>query len=265
MLEAKKTDVLCRHAFKTYQQGFTLVKLICEKDMGVSLYVLFQTIVICAYTSVTMSTNSGTITDKSHTTSGNGYKMSDESHKMSDNVYKMSYDSYKMAGDSYKTSSLEKSLNFLGLSPLYKLYNKCVGKEVSKSVQECLSTHVVILMDEMVHQKRIPLINGVQLVGREKSLGRSLSGEEHMLTADTLEASLPRNLETRQGILDSLILNKLFNIFETHRLEIELPNSRTIRGTCIQFSIHQRDLKIFKLWCCGLCRSKITYVTTRVS
>jgi hypothetical protein len=200
--------------------------------MGVRLYVLFQTIVICAYTNITVSANSETISDNSYTASHNGYKMSDDSDKMSDGSYKMSGDRYKMSDDSYKTSSLEKSLNFLGLSPLYKLYNKCVGKDASKSAEECLSTQVVILIDKMVHEERIPLTNGFQLVRKQKSLGRSLSGEEQELTAETLEASLPRKVDIRQGILDNLILHKLFNFFKTHSLEVELPTSRTIRGTC---------------------------------
>ena len=233
--------------------------------MGVRLYVLLQTFVLCAYTNVTMLANSETISDNSYTTSSTGYKMSDDSDKMSDNGYKMSDTSdkmsddsdkmsdngykmsdsgdkmsdngYKMLHESYKTSSLENNITFLGRSPLYRLYNNCVGKDAGKSVEECLSTQVVVLMDEMIHKERIPLLDGIQLVRKQESLGRSISGEEKVLKEEPLEASLQKDMDTRQGILYKLIRHKLFNFFKTYRLEIGLPSSRTLRGTCLLISI----------------------------
>jgi hypothetical protein len=81
----------------------------------------------------------------------------------------------------------------------------------------------------MVHQKRIPLIEGVVLVGKEKISGRSFS-EERILTEEILEASLPRNLEARQGILDKLMLENLSDFFKTHSLQVELHGGRAIKG-----------------------------------
>ena len=274
--------------------------------MGVRLYVLLQTFVLCACTNITVLANSETISDNSYTTSGNGYKMSDDSDKMSDNGYKMSDtsdkmsdnsykmsndsyktsgdnyemsdssykmsddrnkmsyngysmsdssdnmsdnsykmsedsyrmsdDTYKMSYDSYKTSSLENNMNFLGRSPLYRLYKNCVGKDAGNSIEECLSTQVVVLMDEIVQKERIPLLDGIQLVRKQESLGRSISGEEQMLEEEPVDASLQRDVHTRQGILNKLIRHKLFNFFKTHTLEIGLPSSRTLRGTCLQIS-----------------------------
>lgn len=242
--------------------------------MGVRLYVLLQTFVLCAYTNITMMANSETISDNSLTTSGNGFKISDDSDKISDNGYKMSDTSdkmsnisYKMSDDSYKTSSLENNINFLGRSPLYRLFNNCVGKDAGKSVEECLSTQVAVLMDEMLHQERITLLDGIQLVRKQKSLGRSISGEEQMKREEPLEASLQRDVDTRQGFLDKLILHKLFNFFKTHRLEIGLPSSssssRTLRGTCLQISIFTQliwKVQTIVLWVvfqvslvCGYC------------
>lgn len=209
------------------------MRLICI-NMGFRSYVLFQTIVLCAYTNITMSGNSETISGNSYAASGNGYKMLDNSDETSE--------------DGYKTSSVENSVNFLGLSPLYKLYNKCVGKDEGESVEECLSTQVVILIDAMAHEERIILLDGIQLVGKQKSLGRSISGQEQMLTEESLESSLPRNLATRQGILYNLILHKLSDFLKTHRLEVELPTSRTIKGTYVLgiFRIRPKCLKGFK-------------------
>jgi hypothetical protein len=184
-----------------------------------------------------MSDSGYKMSDDRDKMSYNGYNMSDNSYKMSDDSYKMSDDSYKMSYDSYKTSSLENNITFLGRSPLYTLYNNCVGKDAGKSVEECLSTQVVVLMDEMVHKERIPLLDGIQLVRKQKSLGRSMSGEEQMINEEPLEASLQRNVDTRQGILDKLILQKLFNFFKTHRLEIGQFSSRTLQGTYLQISI----------------------------
>jgi Protein of unknown function (DUF1676). len=268
--------------------------------MGVVLYVLLQTFVLCAYTNITMLANSETFSDNSYTTSGNGYKMSEDSDKMSDNlykmsdnsgkmwdnsykmsggsyekshsvykmsdsgynmsdgrykisddrdkmsdnIYKMSEDSYKISGDTYKmsndsnkTSYLEKNINFPGRPALYRLYNKCVEKDASKSVEECLSTQIVVLMDEMVHTERIPLIDGIQLVRKQESFGRSISGEEEVLKEEALEASLPRDVDTRQIILDNFILHKMFDFFKTHTLEIGLPSSRTLRGMFLRIYV----------------------------
>jgi hypothetical protein len=178
-----------------------------------------------------MSDNGYNMSDSSDRMSDNGYNMSDSSDKMSDNSYKMSEDSYKMSHESYKTSSLENNVTFLGRSPLYRLYNNCVGKDAGKSVEECLSTQVVVLMDEMVHKERIPLLDGIQLVRKQESLSRSISGEEKLLKEEPLEESLQKDVDTRQGILYKHIHHKLFNFFKTHRLEIGLPSSRTLRGT----------------------------------
>jgi hypothetical protein len=147
------------------------------------------------------------------------------------------YTNITVSDNNYTASPWEMSLNSLELSPLYKLYNKCVGKDASKSIEECLSTQLVILLDQMLHQQRIPLTEGVQLVGEQKTSGRSFS-EEQMFTEETLESLLPRSVDTRQGILDSLMLHKLLNFFKTHRLQIDLPDGRAARGncTCLQMS-----------------------------
>jgi hypothetical protein len=92
-------------------------------------------------------------------------------------------------------------------------------------------------MDEMVHKERIPLLDGIQLVRKQESLGRSIAGEELMLKEEPLETSLLGDVDTRQGVLYKLISQKLFNFFKTHRLEIGLPSSRTLRGTFLQISI----------------------------
>jgi len=72
--------------------------------------------------------------------------------------------------------SLENNLSILGRSPLYRLYSNCVGKEAGNSIEECLSTQVAVLMEEIIQKERIPLLDGIQLVRKQESLGRSLSG-----------------------------------------------------------------------------------------
>jgi hypothetical protein len=190
------------------------------------------------------------MSDDSYKTSGDSYEMSDSGYKMSDDMDKMSYNgynmsdssdetsegSYKMSDDAYKTSSLENNVTFLGRSPLYRLYNSYVGKDAGKSVEECLSTEVAVLMNEMVHKERIPLLDGIQLVRKQEGFGRSMSGEEQMSKEELSEASLQRDVDSRQGNLYNLILHKLFNFLKTHRLEIGLPSSRTLQGTCLQIS-----------------------------
>jgi hypothetical protein len=139
--------------------------------------------------------------------------------------------------DGSQMTSWEMSLNSLGLPSLYKLYQKCSLKDANKSVEECLSTQLIILVEQMVHQKQIPLIEGVVLVDKKKSSGRAFS-EERILTEETLEESLPRSVDARQGILDKLMLEKLSDFFKTHSLQVQLLSGRAIKGKYL-ISVHQ--------------------------
>jgi hypothetical protein len=139
------------------------------------------------------------------------------------------YINITVSDGSHMTSSWEMSLNSLGVSSLYKLYKKCLLKDANKSVEECLSTQIVVLMDQMVHQKRIPLIEGAVLVDNKKTSGRSFS-EERILTEESLEESLPRSADARQEILDNLMLEKLSEFFKTHNLQVELQSGRAMKG-----------------------------------
>jgi hypothetical protein len=130
---------------------------------------------------------------------------------------------------SHVTSPWEMGLNSLGLSSLYEIYTKCLAKDGSKSVEECLSTQVVILTEQMVGQNRIPLMEGVVLVGNNQSSGRSLA-EDRVWTEENLEASLPRNQDARQGVLDRLMLQKLTDFITTHSLQVELHVGRKLKG-----------------------------------
>jgi hypothetical protein len=130
---------------------------------------------------------------------------------------------------SHVTSPRIIGLNFMGLSSLYKLYKQCLSRDASKSAEECLSTQIVILTDQMVHQNRIPLMDGVTLVGQQQSSGRSLS-EGRTLTEEEVEASLPRSLEARQGVLDRLMLQKLSDFLTTHSLQVEVHIGRKLKG-----------------------------------
>lgn len=135
-----------------------------------------------------------------------------------------------ISDNNYAASSWKTSLDSIGLSPLHKLY-KCVEKDASTSIEECLSTQLVVLLDQMVHQQRVPLIEGVEFVSKQQFLRRPFSGEQ-MLTEDNLESLLPRSTDTRQGFLDSLMLHKLLNFFKTHRLQLDLPDGRAFKGKC---------------------------------
>lgn len=139
------------------------------------------------------------------------------------------YTNITLSDGSHMTSSREMSLNSLDLSSLYKLYKKCLLRDVDRSVEECLSTQLVILVDHMVHQKRIPLIEGVVLVDKRRVLG-DLFPEERILTEETLEASLPRSVDARQGILYNLMLKKVSDFFKTHSLQVELHGGRAMKG-----------------------------------
>ncbi|XP_069681131.1 uncharacterized protein [Periplaneta americana] len=128
-----------------------------------------------------------------------------------------------------RESSWEFSLNSLGLSPLYKLYHKCMRKDATTTMEECLSTQVVVLMDQMVHKDRVPIVEGIEMVSKPKQSGRSFGQEAQPLTEETLEATLPRSLEARQETLDSLIVDRASNFFQSHTLHVDLPTGRGLR------------------------------------
>jgi hypothetical protein len=72
-------------------------------------------------------------------------------------------------------------------------------------------------------------MEGVAIVGKQESSGRSLS-EERILTEEKLEASLPGNLQARQGVLDKLVLQKLSDFLTTHSLQVEVHVGRKLKG-----------------------------------
>jgi len=131
-----------------------------------------------------------------------------------------------VSDNSYIPSSWEMNFKSLGLSSLYNLYNVCLEKDANKSIEECLSTQMVVLLDQMVHRKNIPLTEGAGFIGKRNSLGKSVPA----LTEASLEASLPRNMDARQGLLDSLMLDKLSDFFKTHTLQVDLPSGRGLKS-----------------------------------
>ena len=134
--------------------------------------------------------------------------------------------SYDHEANSVTNDVYDKFLKHFGLLPLRKLYQKCIVKDTT--LEECISVQTVLLLDQVVHKNVVPVYQGIQMVAKNTSFGRSLSMD--ILTEEKLEASLPRSFDARQTVLDRLMIDKFISFINTHTMNIDLPDARGLRG-----------------------------------
>ncbi|KAK4875559.1 hypothetical protein RN001_011981 [Aquatica leii] len=117
--------------------------------------------------------------------------------------------------------SEESSNTYLGdLRYAYKVYKECASSDLSP----CLKLKLVSAMDRALRSySEVSLIDGVKFVKDVNA-----PAESAPKTEAELEASLPRGLD-RENALNSLIVEKITNFFDTHSLQIKLPNASDIK------------------------------------
>lgn len=99
---------------------------------------------------------------------------------------------------------------------VYQMYKDCSGSEVSS----CLKLKLLTTMDRVSRSVQVNVLDGVTLVKDESSQ----QSDEAPKSQQEIEAELPRSLEDKEDALNSMIVDKAVNFFQTHTLKVKLPN-----------------------------------------
>lgn len=101
-----------------------------------------------------------------------------------------------------------------GVRAILKVYDDCSKAE---GFTLCLKKKAFTFMDRLARMDKLAILDGVTVV---KSAN---APQVPTLSEDQLENSLPRTLETKEGALDDLLLNKATNYISSRTLQITLP------------------------------------------
>lgn len=99
---------------------------------------------------------------------------------------------------------------------VYQMYKDCSGSEMSS----CLKLKLLTTMDRVSRSMQVNILEGVTLVKDESSQ----QIDETPKSQQEYEAQLPRSLEAKEDALNSMIVDKAVNFFQTHTLKVKLPN-----------------------------------------
>ncbi|KAF5286524.1 hypothetical protein FQR65_LT12528 [Abscondita terminalis] len=115
----------------------------------------------------------------------------------------------------------DESSNFYSsdLRYAYKVYKECAS-----DLSPCLKLKLVSAMDRALRSySEVSLMDGIKFVKDVNA-----PSEPEPKSEAELEATLPRGLD-RENALNSLIIEKLSNFFNTHSLQVKFPSSSDIQ------------------------------------
>ncbi|RZF41666.1 hypothetical protein LSTR_LSTR012923 [Laodelphax striatellus] len=108
---------------------------------------------------------------------------------------------------------------------VYQVYEECKNENFAT----CLKMKLVTTLDTAVRSvRRVSLFEGVALVRDDED--PSVNALQPPVTQQQLQASLPRSLDEREDTLDSLIFDKLMQVFRTHSLQFKLLDDNSARN-----------------------------------
>lgn len=111
--------------------------------------------------------------------------------------------------DNSSKSTIGTYLN--GLRYAQKVYRECSNEDLSS----CLKLKLIGILDNFSKvYKEVPLINGVTFVRESNEI------TEETISVNQIEATLPRSLNEKEEALNGIILNKIMNFFQTHKLQV---------------------------------------------
>lgn len=87
----------------------------------------------------------------------------------------------------------------------------------------CLKAKAVTFLDRVLRKDSISLTDGLSLVADANASSRARSGRA--LTEEELVASLPRELGKKEETLDQMILGKLTEFFQGHKLQLNFADN----------------------------------------
>ncbi|XP_039277884.1 uncharacterized protein LOC111043594 [Nilaparvata lugens] len=117
----------------------------------------------------------------------------------------------------------EKSSSVLedGLGTAYRMVQGCGGKDLML----CLKMRMLTYVDKAVRRSEdISLVDGVALV-RSPSADNSRVLSGRALSEDELDASLPKDSESRDAQVESMLVDRVARFLESRTLQLKVPES----------------------------------------
>ncbi|PSN43142.1 hypothetical protein C0J52_17066, partial [Blattella germanica] len=140
----------------------------------------------------------------------------------SGSVYGRSVDSANdntLTGDEPRTLDNEDAASSLlgtDLRFISRIYSDCAQRDLSS----CLKMKLISAIDR-ASRMDVKVMEGVNFV-QDPSALQDQSVEGNPLNEAELEASLPRDLQDKEDLLDGLIMEKVLGFFKTHTLQFKL-------------------------------------------
>ncbi|KAL7729431.1 hypothetical protein ACLKA6_008993 [Drosophila palustris] len=107
------------------------------------------------------------------------------------------------------------------LSMVYRIYQQCTGENMSV----CLKLKLLTGLEKAFRTaKSLPLFEGVQFVAS----GDEIQKRAHLppITEQDIEAVLPRGIDAKDQVLNSMIMKRLGSFLQDHTLQIKFPDLR---------------------------------------
>ncbi|KAK6622671.1 hypothetical protein RUM43_008513 [Polyplax serrata] len=117
----------------------------------------------------------------------------------------------------------------------------------------CLKAKAVTFLDRVLRKDSIPITDGLSLVA-DANAARARSGRA--LTEEELVASLPRELGKKEETLDQMILGKLTEFFQGHKLQLDFSDSSDV------VEARKKGKKILPILAMGAYMASMWYAVT---
>ncbi|XP_032523337.1 uncharacterized protein LOC116774713 [Danaus plexippus] len=100
-----------------------------------------------------------------------------------------------------------------GMKYVLRIYEDC---QQSDGVIPCLKKKAILFFDRAARMESIPLIDGVDIV-------RASDMEVVPVSENDIEASLPRNYESKDGMLSSMLWDRVAAFANSRTVQLSLP------------------------------------------
>lgn len=104
----------------------------------------------------------------------------------------------------------------VGQRIIYKVYDECIRSDTG--ITPCLKKKAITFIDRVAKLDAIPLIDGVSVLKTGDAKVTPIQTEME------LENSLPRGLEARDQMLNSLLIDRVAAFFGSHTLKLQFPD-----------------------------------------
>ncbi|XP_017856507.1 PREDICTED: uncharacterized protein LOC108609265 [Drosophila arizonae] len=115
------------------------------------------------------------------------------------------------------------------LSLVYRIYQQCTGENLSV----CLKVKLLTGLEKAFRSaKTLPLFEGIQFVSStDEAQKRS---QLPPITEQDIEAVLPRGLDAKEQILNSMIMKRVATFLQDHTLQIKFPDLRGVDSNSVE-------------------------------